>query len=128
MIENKSKGIVIPAINGWYADTNPANASDPVPAIIERRKDAAQVGQPTNNPNPPPMTLPKIPAFELLFPFRVRLYDLYRSATFKPTRVDTKIISMRESGISSSPKCIEGRYNKPIGTYPGRPQQCLLSV
>lgn len=63
--ENKRSGIVTAAISGWYAETSPAKASDPVPAIIESRNVAAQVGQPTKRPSAAPAMLPKIPRFGL---------------------------------------------------------------
>jgi hypothetical protein len=63
-MEKKSRGIVRATITGWYAEISAENAVAPVPAIMERKNVAAQVGQPANNPNVAPAKLPATPLFE----------------------------------------------------------------
>ena len=75
-IENKSRGRLIAAMNGWYAEMNAENPIAPAAAIVESKKAAAHVGHPTNNPKAPTTTPPNVAKFEeLTLGDRQRLYD-----------------------------------------------------
>src|SRR4029077_6163343 len=117
MIEKKSRGIESPTIKSWYWETTAENTVEPLPAIIERKNAAAQVGHPANKPNeapnaPPANFLPEagddVPGTVL-----VCLIDEYNRDTFRPTSTETKIIVRIEMGINCSPRCWAGKYTSP---------------